>query len=301
MPSSNVHVFPVLFSSQGVPLAGAIHRNVPNLSERQPAVIVTGSWLTVKEQMPAVYASRLAALGYTAFTFDFAGFGESGGEPRQAELPDRKIRDIRAAADFLATLSSVRRDSVGHLAVCASAQYALAAAASGARVRSIASVAGWFHDLDSVAPFYGGAPGVEARLEKASRAAEVYARTREVKTVPAYAPGNEEASMFFELPYYGLSSRGAVPEWKNEMAVLSWLPWLTFDGISAASSVTVPVLMVHGDGCVLPDNARRVYDALAGSKNLVWTEGTQTDFYDQNEAVDKAVAAAYRHFQETLG
>jgi len=42
--------------------------------------------------------------------------------------------------------------------------------------------------------------------------------------------------MFFELPYYGLASRGAVPAWKNEMAVLSWLPWLTFDGISGASS-----------------------------------------------------------------
>jgi uncharacterized protein len=296
MANPEIHVFPVLFSSQGVPLVGAIHRNVSNLSVRQPAVIVTGSWLTVKEQMPAVYASRLAALGYTAFTFDFSGFGESGGEPRQAELPDRKIRDIAAAADFLATLSSVRRDSVGHLAVCASAQYALAAAARGARVRSIASVAGWFHDLDSVAAFYGGAAGVEARLERARRAAFDYARTREVSTVPAYAPGNEEAGMFFELPYYGLSSRGAVPEWKNEMAVLSWLPWLTFNGISAA----IPVLMVHGDGCVLPDNARRVYDALSGPKKLVWTEGSQADFYDQRKEVDKAVEAADRHFQETL-
>ena len=62
----------------------------------------------------------------------------------------------------------------------------------------------------------------------------------------------------------------------------------------------LPVLMVHGDGCVLPDNARRVYDALAGPKKLVWTEGSQTDFYDQREAVDEAIEAADRHFRETL-
>jgi hypothetical protein len=93
----------------------------------QPGIIVTGSWLTVKEQMPEVCAVRLAERGYTAFTFDFAGFGESGGDPRQAEIPDRKIGDIIAAADFLSTLSLVEPDSIAHVALCASAQYGLAA------------------------------------------------------------------------------------------------------------------------------------------------------------------------------
>jgi len=32
-------------------------------------------------------------------------FGESGGEPRQAEIPAKKIADICAAAEFLSTLS----------------------------------------------------------------------------------------------------------------------------------------------------------------------------------------------------
>jgi alpha/beta superfamily hydrolase len=36
--------------------------------------------------MPDLYARQLADLGYTAFTFDFSGFGESEGEPRQAEM-----------------------------------------------------------------------------------------------------------------------------------------------------------------------------------------------------------------------
>ncbi len=32
-----------------------------------------------------------------------------------------------------------------------------------------------------------------------------------------------------ELDYYANPRRGAVPEWKNEMAERSWLFWLTFD------------------------------------------------------------------------
>ena len=162
-----VFQFPMLFPSGGVPLAGRVYRNVDNLVDPQPSIMVTGSWLTVKEQMSHTYALALAERGYTAFTFDFAGFGQSAGVPRQLELPARKIADIIAAADFLSTMSFVRGGAPGHLGICASAQYALAAIARGARIRSFASVAGWYHDAQSVAAFYGGSEGTAQRLEHA--------------------------------------------------------------------------------------------------------------------------------------
>src|SRR6476619_2602439 len=102
-----IHETPVVFHSQGVPLAGRLFRPTASLDERRPIVIVVGSWLTVKEQMATTYARRLAGAGTAAFVFDFAGFGASQGEPRQAELPARKIADIRAAAEFLRTLAFV--------------------------------------------------------------------------------------------------------------------------------------------------------------------------------------------------
>jgi hypothetical protein len=82
-----------------------------------------GSWLTVKEQMATTYARRLAERGYTAFVFDFSGFGESAGDPRYAEIPARKIADIGAAVQFIRTLAFVHSDRIGCVAVCASAQY----------------------------------------------------------------------------------------------------------------------------------------------------------------------------------
>jgi len=291
---------PIPFLRQDVVLSGLVLRNTPSLAERQPAVVVTGSWLTVKEQMPLVYAGKLAELGYTAFIFDFTGFGESRGEPRQAEIPSRKIADIHAAAAFLSTLSFVKPGAVGHLAICASAQYTLAAIAGGAPISSFVSVAGWFHDTASVMPFYGGADGVARRIAGAQEALRRFMASGEVRMVPAYRPGDETAGMFFELDYYAKAQRGAVPAWRNEMAALSWLYWLTFDGLSAADRVSTPTLMVHGDDCVLPANARAVHDRLKGQKRLLWTGGAQTDFYDQPAAVATAVAAAQEHFGRTL-
>ena len=84
------------------------------------------------------------------------------------------------------------------------------------------------------------------------------------------------------------------------MAELSWLYWLTFDGLSAASTVTTPTLLVHGEDCVLPDNARAVHSRLKGEKELVWTEGGQVDFYDRPELVEKAISSVADWFGRTL-
>jgi fermentation-respiration switch protein FrsA (DUF1100 family) len=295
-----VHETPVVFHSHGVPLAGRILRNTASLAERQPAVIVIGSWLTVKEQMATTYGRRLADAGYTAFVFDFTGFGESQGEPRQAELPARKIDDIAAAAAFLRTLAFVDASRIGCVAICASAQYTLAALARGVPIRSFASVAGWFHDPPSVAPFYGGEPGVTRRLDRAREALGVYARTREVLTAPAYEAGNERAGMHFELPYYAQADRGAIAAWPNRMAEMTWLYWLTFDGLAAAGAVSTPSLFVHGDGCVFPDHVRQVHAQVKGEKELVWLPGGQIDFYDQPAQVDPAMAAVTGWFARTL-
>jgi uncharacterized protein len=297
----SVFEFPMVFPAGEASLVGRVFRNVDDLATPQPAVVVTGAWLTVKEQMPRTYALRLAEQGITAFTFDFTGFGQSGGAPRHLELPARKIADITAAADFLSTMSFVRSGGVGYLGICASAQYALAAIARGARIRSFASVAGWYHDARSIASFYGGVEGTRLRLGRARQAFEGWAKSGEMVMVPAYRPGDDRAGMFFELDYYANPRRGAVPEWKNEMAEMSWLFFLTFDGVRSAGEVSVPTVMVHSDGCVFPEHAKAVHAALRGPKQLEWTEGSQIDFYDQEAQVTKSIAIATLHFRATLG
>jgi fermentation-respiration switch protein FrsA (DUF1100 family) len=279
-----------------VPLAVRMHR--PD-NEPRPAVLVTGSWLTVRDQMPDHYAAALAARGHIAVTFDFAGFGASGGTLRQTEIPARKVSDLTAVARFVAGLSTVAPGRPAVLAVCASAQYALAAIAGGAPIRSFAAVAGWFHDARSVAGFYGGAAGVADRLARADAAARRFTATGELSPVPAYAPGDDRAGMFVEMDYYANPDRGAVPQWHNEMSELTWAHWLTYDGLAPAAAVTTPALFVHSDGCVFPDNVKAVAARLGGPVQMAWGEGEQTDFYDRPAQTGFALDAVDAHLRAT--
>lgn len=279
-----------------VPLAVRIHS--PDCGEaRRPAVVVTGSWLTVKEQMPDAYAARLAERGFVAVTFDFAGFGASGGGLRQTEIPVRKMRNLAAVVDWLRCESGVDGDRIGVLAVCASAQYTLGALARGLPVSAFVSVAGWFHDRASVAPFYGGTDGVAERLARAETATRAMVTGEEPTLVPAYAPGDDRAGMTLEMDYYANPGRGAVPTWRNEMSELSWGHWLSYDAFASVPGVRVPSLFVHSDDAVLPVNVRLIADRLGGLATLAWTDGGQTDFYDQSDQVGFAVEAAARHLQ----
>ncbi|WP_040780981.1 alpha/beta hydrolase [Nocardia pneumoniae] len=298
---SEVQVEKVTFDSDGVLLVGRLYRPADAGDTRLPAVVVTGSWLTVKEQMPQVYARRLAEQGFTALDFDFTHYGESGGEPRDLESPARKSRDIRAAVTFLAGRPDVDAQRIGALGVCASSGYTAVNAAGDARVRSLAMVAPWLHDPDLVALMYGGKEGVSQRLAAGFAARARYENTGEVDYVAAVSTTDPSAAMSGEFPYYVDATRGAVPEWANRFAVQGWNEWLTYNAIPVARNITIPTLLVHSENGAIPDGARAFHAQLAGPKELIWIEGTQFDFYDQEPTVGQAVEHVGRHFRRTLG
>jgi hypothetical protein len=51
----------------------------------------------------------------------------------------------------------------------------------------------------------------------------------------------------------------------------------------------------------LPDNVRRFHSLVNGTKDLYWSsEGSQTDYYDQEPYVNKAAQIAAVHLKYTL-
>src|ERR1039457_1949923 len=77
------------------------------LRSEVPALVVTGSWTTVKEQMAGLYARRLAAGGFIALAFDFTGYGQIAGVRRDVEEPTLKASDFNAAVSFLQNADGV--------------------------------------------------------------------------------------------------------------------------------------------------------------------------------------------------
>ncbi|WP_432000156.1 alpha/beta hydrolase [Streptomyces sioyaensis] len=291
----------VTFDSDGETLVGTLYRpERPDGQDLGPAIVVTGSWTTVKEQMPAVYAQRMAEAGFLSLAFDFTGFGESGGRPRQLESPARKISDIHSAFAFLARHERVDPGRIGALGVCASSGYTAVNAADDPRVRSLALIAPWLHDAGLVRDIYGGADGVQKKMDLGLDALTRYENGEAPQYVPAVSTTDPQAAMFGPFDYYLDEKRGAVPSWDNRFAVMSWPQWLTFDPHPAASRLKAPTVLVHSRDGAIPQGAEKFYDALDGPKRLVWTSGTQFDFYDQDAKVAEAAGIAVRHFAETL-
>jgi uncharacterized protein len=290
------------FRSHGARLIGHLFRPFGlSVSQRVPAIVVTGSWLTIKEQMADRYARGLARAGFISFSFDFRGFGESEGEPRAYESPARKIEDLSAAATYLESAAGVDRSRIGSLAVCASSGYATATAIQDTRIRSLACVAPWLHDATLVRQAYGGESGVADRVAKGLAARAKYERTGVVDCVPAVSASDPNAAMYGRFDYYLDSERGGIPQWANQMAVMSWPEWLGFDPIALAPQLEVPCLLVHSHQAALPEGVERFYRALTCSKQLRWSDGTQFDFYDHPERVPLALGLAKEHFRQTLG
>ena len=290
----------VSFDSEGDQLAGHLYLPPDRGAERLPALVVTGSWTTVKEQMAGLYARRLAERGFAALAFDFRGFGESAGEPRDYESPARKAVDIHNAVSFLVSRPELDAGRLAAVAVCASGGYAAVNATRDERVRSLVLVAPWLHDATLVRELYGGEQGVAERIEAGDAARERYDTAGETDYVPTISTTDESAAMFGEFDYYLNPERGAIAEWPNRFAVMSWPEWLGFDPIRVAPEVLAPTLLVHSPDAAVPDGARRFARDLGGPADFLWTEGTQFDFYDQEPAVTKAVDAAEAHLRRTL-
>jgi fermentation-respiration switch protein FrsA (DUF1100 family) len=299
--SDDVAAERVAFSSHGASLIGNVFRPVGlSPAQRAPAIVVTGSWLTVKEQMPNLYAHGLARAGFVSLSFDFRGYGESEGEPREYESPARKAEDIRAAITHLQSAAQVDPTRIGALAVCASSGYAAAAAIEDERIRSLACIAPWLHDAALVRQMYGGESGVAERVAKGLAARARYAQTGVVDLVPAVSATDPNAAMCGDFDYYLDTARGGIAAWGNRMAVMSWPEWLEFDAIALAPQLRTPSLFVHSERAAIPEGLERFYRALTAPKQLRWTDGTQFDFYDRPAQVEFALNAATEHFRQTL-
>jgi uncharacterized protein len=104
------------------------------------AVVLSTPGSSVKEQIGANYASRLAARGIAALVFDPAHQGQSGGEPRDLEDPYRRGEDISYAIDTLSTVPGIDPERIGVLGICAGAGYAVHTARTDHRIKAVGTV-----------------------------------------------------------------------------------------------------------------------------------------------------------------
>ena len=293
--SGGVTLEEVSFNSNGLNLKG--HLFLPpnfDTAKKYPAVLVTGSWTSIKEQMPDEYASLMSQNGFIALTFDFTGFGESEGQPRQVEDYRLKIADIKSAVDYLETHPNIDTLELSALGVCASSGYMAHAAAQDTRIQKLVLVAPWLHNAEIAKSIYDMRPGgTEGLLEASRKASSTYAETGEMTYVLAASELDPLSAMYVPqgiFDYYLNPAKAAGAQYDNRFAVSSWEPWLTFDGISIAETIAQPVFIVHSENGAVPQGTKDFYNLLKGEKDITWlNQFNQQQLYFEEEAVSTVI------------
>ncbi|MEL7181422.1 MAG: alpha/beta fold hydrolase [Pseudomonadota bacterium] len=250
------------------------------------AAVITGPLTSVKEQAPGAYAAALAKNGIATLAFDHRYFGESEGTPRQYENPDQKIADIHAA------VAKLQREVPGMpvfaVGVCAGGGYMAGAVAQIPDIKAFAGIAGFYHDVAQSKEWMGD--GFDAAIERGRKAREAFESSGEAETIPAVAPDGERAMPMEEaFEFYGTARGGEAtyPNYKNEYAVMSQEQVTAYDAQTRAQKITVPTLLVHSENALSPMLARRLYDNLAGPKDMEWvTSKGQIGFYDDPAIIE---------------
>jgi fermentation-respiration switch protein FrsA (DUF1100 family) len=278
-----------------VELVGDLRLPATGPGHRSPAVVLTGPFTGVKEQVTGSYAELLSAAGFVTLAFDHRGFGESGGR-RQHEDSQGKLADLRAAVSVLGAQAEVDPARIGLAGICLGGGYAIRAAAADPRIKAVAGIAGGYNSPAQM---------VQSMGIGGYRAALSAALDRYDEHLPAVAPGGGEAAMAGDEPYayYG-TARSRSPHWRNEVTRGSLHSLMTFDALGAADLLAdTPLLIVHGerDAYCSPALAQAVYDRKPGDKEILWLDASlHTDLYDNRPYVSQAVAATAAFLRRAL-
>ena len=292
----------ITFSSEGAKIVGDLYLPA-NYQEGQklPALVIGGSWTTVKEQMAGLYAQKLAEEGFVTLAFDHRNYGESEGVKRFFEDPEAKAVDFVNAMDYLLSLPVVDAERTGGMGVCASGGYMAQAIARDDSYKAFAAVVPWFNTDEVVNAFYGGEAGINQRIEKSRAAQKKFEATGEMEYQVTISDTDPTAAMYGPFDYYLKPELGQVPNWSHDkFAVMNWETWLTYRPLSAALDITVPTLIINSEGAATPAAATTFVENLQGQKEEVWLEGGQLDFYHKDEQVNASIEKLVAHFNRTL-
>lgn len=287
------------FDSWGERCAAWLYRPGGGGDGLLPCVVMAHGFSGTREDGLAPFAERFAAAGYSVLVFDYRGFGDSEGEPRQLLDVRRQRQDWAAAIAFARTLDGVDADRVALWGTSFSGGHVIEAAARDRRVAAaIAQV-----------PFADGPRAVaaippRANLALAAAATRDLARASvggEPLLVPAVGPPGSVAAMTTpdsEPGFLALVPPGS--RWRNEVAarvvpqVLAWRPG------RAAARVRCPLLVVVADRDAVtpPGPAARAADS-APRAELVRLDAGHFDVY-AGEVFERAVTAEAEFLGRTV-
>ncbi len=301
----------VSFKNRNIDIAGNIHfPNGFDETKSYGAIVLATPGSSVKEQVGAIYAEKLAEHGFLALTFDPSYQGESSGEPRELEDPAARAEDIRCAVDYLMTLSFVGEERIGLLGICAGGGYAINAALTEYRFKAIGTVVA----TDIGQAFRRMLPDVRQSLEEVGKQRTAEARGGAPRRDPwipdslreAEAAGITDPEVFEAIEFYRESCHRH-PNSTNRLLFTSYGHLLSFDAFHLVPELlTQPLQVIVGGrrgNTDQYDAGQRLFErSSATEKDFVVVEGAgHYDMYDKPEYVNSAIDHLVPFYAKHLG
>ena len=304
-----VNIHPVTYTLNGLEIAANVYTPANyDATKKYPAVVVAHPNGGVKEQVAGLYAQRLAEKGYITITADAAYQGASGGMPRNVDKPSNRIEDIHSMADFIAQYAGVDANRLGLLGICGGGGYALKAAQTNKRFKTVATLSMFNSGLVRRNGFMDSQLStIQERLQQASDARAQEAAGRKIIYAADTKLSDEQiAKLPFDLYREGFEyydKTHAHPNSTFKYTMSSLLELMNFDATSNMDLIHQPLLIMAGskaDSLYMTQSAFKEA-TNAKDKELFLIDGaTHIQTYWKPEYVNQAMGKLTEFFEKTL-
>ena len=253
-PSDKVTVEKVTFKNRLlIQVAGDMYipKNIGK-SKKYAAIVVGHPFGGVKEQTSGLHAQKLAEMGYVTLAFDASYYGESGGEPRNIEVPSTRVEDFSAAVDFLSNHPLVDENRIGVLGICGGGGYSVSAAQIDHRIKAVATVS--MYDMGRARrQGLGDTISYEQRMKTLDEVGKQRTREfrgeprRDIRALPESVDTNTPEIVREFLDYYD-TPRGHHPNSTSRYSFTSLAPMINFFAFAQIETISPrPILMILGE------------------------------------------------------
>jgi fermentation-respiration switch protein FrsA (DUF1100 family) len=229
----------------------------PDTQAPVPVIILCHGFCGIQELLLPGFAEAFVGAGYAAVTFDYRGFGASGGEPGRL-VPAMQIEDIHTVIGFVKELPGVDASRVGLWGTSLGGGHVLAAAASDPSIKAVVSQLG-FADGERVVTRNMTDAEKQAFVATLERMHEKKQSTgREMMVAITKVLTDPQSKAFVE------ESRQRYPAMDIKIPFLTVREMLNYKPGVYAARVACPVLVVVAgeDGVNPPDHGKELFAAL---------------------------------------
>lgn len=232
------------FEVGGVRCAGTLYTPDDSSEADGGVVVLAHGFGGTREMRLQAYAERFVDRGLSAFVFDYRGWGDSDGEPRDVLRPRRQLEDWRAAVDHV---RDTGYDRVGLWGTSLSGGHVVSVAADVEVDAVVAQVpfadgrANVFHALRQNGVAYGLRAGASALLDVGRNIT-----TGDRLYVPVVRPMDEFSVLRSPSAWKGyLEIADDVEDWDNRVAASILLSLAGYRPVEHADDVDAPVFVVQ--------------------------------------------------------